>query len=85
MANSEALLARVADHSGRELVVAGDLEASARGAAMLAAIAPGVDAEPLEVPASERSIQPSADDDTRTAARARHHAAIDAARQVAGA
>ena len=77
------MLQCLADVTGHVVIPAGDLETSVRGGAMLAAIAPGVDAGPMPVPATAAPVVPDAGEDWRTGARARFAAAVEAAKVFA--
>lgn len=83
LAKSERLLQRLADLSGLPVVASSDLEATARGAAMLAAIAPGVASEPLPAPAPGSVLTPSGDDAASAASKERFASAVAGVRRAA--
>lgn len=67
LSRSRALVQAIADASGRSVLVADETDVSARGAARMAAAAPGIDAEVTTVTTATRPVEPEIDDDERAA------------------
>lgn len=78
LGRSDLLLQRIADLSGCSVARAAETETTARGAAALAAAAPGTRGEALPDPAAAARFTPSLPDADRSAARDRWRAGVDA-------